>query len=545
MNRYLISHNINMKVFKAVFFKYLLVILIAFLFDIFFNEISKSVFLNLVENILFALILICPHLIISNKKLNKLVFIVLYSIFSISICIETIYYYLFKTTFSSSAIFVMLDTNSEETKEFLGFYIDNQIIFFIVIISIVILITLLRLKKIVFTSLNKSKTYKLKILGLFIGFSLFLKLSLLIIYNLPYMAVRASVEYYNESKKLDNYVNNKIGNFNNISRSFETEEPEVYVVIIGESTARGHLGIYGYYRNTTPLLEEIKDDLLVYNDVISPETYTIASLTKALTLGNYENLNAKYEGSIIQLLNQANFKTYWISNQKPIGVNDSHITKIGLGAHKSYFLNIKNLKEETILDEVLIEKLNEILLEKGNKKVIFLHTLGTHFNYRYRYSENFNFFNGDIPKSKFRKQAVYDEINAYDNAVRYTDYIITKAIESIKKVQANSFVLYFSDHGEEVYENIEFSGHFREGNLTKNLYEIPMLLWQSEKYKIKKNIYPNLNSKYMIDDLFHSIADLVNINASEVDSTRSIFSKYFKERKRIIKDTIDYDNFFN
>lgn len=533
-----------MKIFLSIFFRYFIIIAIAFLFDCVFNSITKPVVYNFVENILFAILLASPHLIISNQRLNKLVFIVLYVIFSVSICIETIYYYLFKTTFSSSAIFVMLDTNSEETKEFLGFYIDNQIIIFIVIIFVTILMTLLRFKKLDFINSNTPKAFKLKVLGVFIGLSLFLKMSSLIIYNLPYMAVRASVEYYIESKKLDNYADNKIGNFNNVSRNFDSEE-EVYVIIIGESTARGHLGIYDYYRNTTPLLKSIEHDLLVYKRVISSDSYTIPSLTKALTLGNYENPEAKFEGSIIQLLNQAKFKTYWVSVQKPIGANDSNVTKIGLGAHKSYFLNIKNSKEKTILDEVLVDKLDEILQEEGNKKVVFLHTLGTHFNYRYRYSENFNFFNEDIPKSKFKKQAVYDEINAYDNAVRYTDYIISKVIKSTKKVDANSFVLYFSDHGEEVYENIEFSGHFREGNLTKNLYEIPMLLWRSDKYKIKKEIYPNLNSKYMIDDLFHSIADLVDIDATEVDSTRSIFNKYFKERKRIIRDTIDYDTFFN
>lgn len=48
----------------------------------------------------------------------------------------------------------------------------------------------------------------------------------------------------------------------------------------------------------------------------------------------------------------------------------------------------------------------------------------------------------------------------------------------------------------------------------------------------------------MLDDVFHSIADLLNIRALEVDTTRSIFNLSFKERKRIIKDTLDYDVFF-
>jgi heptose-I-phosphate ethanolaminephosphotransferase len=49
----------------------------------------------------------------------------------------------------------------------------------------------------------------------------------------------------------------------------------------------------------------------------------------------------------------------------------------------------------------------------------------------------------------------------------------------------------------------------------------------------------------MIDDLFHSIADLLDISAKEVERSRSIFSHDFIDRKRIIKDTINYDTFFD
>ena len=533
-----------MKTLKEIFLKYTIVIAIAFLFDCLFNEISESVFYNLIENILFAKVLVCTHYLFTNKLLNKLFFIISYLVFSISICIETIYYYLFQTIFSSSTVFVILDTNKVEGIEFIDFYINTPIIVFIIIILLAIAMTLSSLKHINFENKTQIKAFKIKMISVLFGILFFFKFSQLIIYNLPYMTVRASVEYFKESKKLGHYANNKYGNFNEVSTDFAIDQQEIYIIIIGESTARSHLGIYNYYRNTTPLLQEIQDELLIYNHVISPDAYTIASLTKVLTLGNYENLQAKYQGSIIQLLNQAKFKTYWISNQKPIGANDSHVTKIALGAHTSFFLNIKHSREKTVFDEVLVEKMNEILLEQGNKKVIFLHTLGTHVNYKNRYPKKFEIFNNEVPKTKFKKEHIYDEINAYDNAVTYTDYIIRAVIESIRKLKSNSFVLYFSDHGEEVYDDIEFSGHFRDQLRTKNVYEIPMILWRSENYKNQRKIHPHINSKYMIDDMFHSIADLLNVRAKEVDSTRSIFNKHFKERKRIVRDTVDYDMFF-
>jgi len=527
--------------FIKIFLRFFLLIVLALFFELILNKITEHLFYNFIENILFTVIIICLLYIIGNTRLKKYYINISFIIFSLVLFLETAFYYLFKTIFTESTIFIAFDTNSEEVKEFIGFYIDTPIVIFGVVMLALITVVLMSLNKHDF----QFKPIRKKMTLLVVSIMIFLKFSGLIIYNLPYMAVRSAVGYYVESKKLSEYATNKNGDFTNVHRVFDEGEDEIYVIIIGESTARSHLGIYNYYRNTTPSLKEKEDDLLVYNKVISPDTYTIASLTKVLTLGNYENPDEKFEGSIIQLLNQVGFKTYWISAQKPLGANDSYITKIGMGADESYFMNIKNAKEETVFDEVLVNKMNEVLSDKGNKKVIFLHTLGTHMNYKNRYPKSFNFFN-DIPKTKFKKKHIYNQINAYDNAIRYTDYIINKVIESVKNTNATSFVLYFSDHGEEVYDDIEFAGHYRDKLRTKNVYEIPFILWQSENYKNKRKISSlNLDTKYMIDDLFHSIADLVDVKADEVDSTRSIFNNNFKERKRVIRDTIDYDLYFS
>ena len=48
----------------------------------------------------------------------------------------------------------------------------------------------------------------------------------------------------------------------------------------------------------------------------------------------------------------------------------------------------------------------------------------------------------------------------------------------------------------------------------------------------------------MSDDLFHGLADLMGIQCNQVDYQRSIFSDRFKERPRIILDSIDYDTAF-
>ena len=99
--------------------------------------------------------------------------------------------------------------------------------------------------------------------------------------------------------------------------------------------------------------------------------------------------------------------------------------------------------------------------------------------------------------------------------------------------------MYVSDHGEEL-DNLERWGH-NEDFATKSMYDIPLFLWRSSEYKTTNPLFFDANRPYMTDDLFHSLAELLKINANQVDSTRSIFSKHFQMRKRVILQTQDYD----
>ena len=125
----------------------------------------------------------------------------------------------------------------------------------------------------------------------------------------------------------------------------------------------------------------------------------------------------------------------------------------------------------------------------------------------------------------------------------YNDFILNAVIERVKSEDANSFVLYLSDHGEELYNDLNMAGH-NEDTPTNSMYEIPFILWRSNKFKDRRKINLDVNKRYMTDDLFHSLADLMAIDSEEVNYQRSIFNDNFKNRPRIILDSIDYDQSF-
>jgi len=523
-------------------YRYLVVIIFCFLFESIFNEFSENVFSNFIENILFATALISPLYFITSSRLKYFYFVLSFLFFLFCIYFETIYYYLFKTHFSSSAIFVALDSNADEALEFISFYLNHQVIIFTLVFIVIGIISLRNINKLNFNQVLFKRANMIKSIALIIGIVILLKLSVLIVYNLPYLILKSSVEYYAEAKKLGDYKENKTGNFNNPKRESNTEEKEVYVIVIGESTSRSHLGIYNYYRQTTPELEILEDELLIYNDVISPHAYSVAALTKILTLGNYENLDKIGDGSIIQLANSVGFETYWLSNQRPIGPYESLITKISLSANKHKFLTTTIAGISNVLDGELIEQLDEVLKNEIKKKVIFIHMMGTHHHYENRYPAEFNRFN-DQPITKFKSEESYNKINHYHNAILYNDYLISQIIKKVDSLNNSSFVLYLSDHGEEMYDDLNMAGH-NEDIYSEKMFEVPFFLWRSEKYELSKKVNFISDRKYMIDDLFHSISDLLSIKTEEVDLNRSIFSDSFKERKRVIKDTIDFDIFF-
>ncbi|MBQ0739730.1 sulfatase, partial [Aquimarina celericrescens] len=106
-----------------------------------------------------------------------------------------------------------------------------------------------------------------------------------------------------------------------------------------------------------------------------------------------------------------------------------------------------------------------------------------------------------------------------------------------------SYMIYFSDHGEEVFTDINFAGHM-DDNPTKSMYEIRFFLWTNSKFKVIIPLANNLKLPYSIQYFMHSFSDLNGIKFEEFDSSKSIFSEDFKTQKRIIANDIDYDLYF-
>lgn len=267
-------------------------------------------------------------------------------------------------------------------------------------------------------------------------------------------------------------------NYREASRNFRfdarsehaAEAPEVYVMVVGE-TARAHnFSLYGYPRDTNPLLSKTPG-IIAFPDATTQSNTTHKSVPMLLSAASAEDFERLFhEKGILAAFREAGFHTVFISNQLP---NHSFIDFLGEQADEHYFLKEGASAKDNHYDSDLLQKLDGILPAadassskqyRYRKLFVVLHTYGSHFNYQERYPRNFAFFKPDC-KSEAKPENRRDLLNAYDNTIRYTDYILHGIVERLQKwektqaktdgvySQPTSAMLYTSDHGENIFDD--------------------------------------------------------------------------------------------
>jgi heptose-I-phosphate ethanolaminephosphotransferase len=171
--------------------------------------------------------------------------------------------------------------------------------------------------------------------------------------------------------------------------------------------------------------------------------------------------------------------------------------------------------------------------------------MGSHVMYRARYPQTAEYFT-DLPEGTCRSQAQKRIINDYDNSVRYNDSVVGRIIEAVRDAGGESFVAYFSDHGEEVYDFRNFA-HHNDEVLSPYMAEIPFLVWLSDDFKAHHadfvaGLSDALDRPYVNSSFSHSLADLARLTSRDMEPKRSLFSKAFEPEVRITAER-DYDAF--
>ena len=161
------------------------------------------------------------------------------------------------------------------------------------------------------------------------------------------------------------------------------------------------------------------------------------------------------------------------------------------------------------------------MLDKSPKKIIFLHLIGSHYKYHYRYPSNFDIFKS----KKSSKKGV--GTSQYHNTILYTDHILNLILNELKSLNTNSYLLYFSDHGEDVTDDPKsVHGHVDSPLSTPAMFNIPFVVWTSDKYKELNSKFIknwNVDKVYKTKNLIHSITNLSRLESDKCNKNKSIF----------------------
>jgi lipid A ethanolaminephosphotransferase len=136
------------------------------------------------------------------------------------------------------------------------------------------------------------------------------------------------------------------------------------------------------------------------------------------------------------------------------------------------------------LDQVLIDRLRERLVTYDGNGVLILHVMGSHGPaYFRRYPPDFERFKPVCRTSELNDCSSQELLNAYDNTILYTDYILASVIDLLKQRDDLETVMYYmSDHGESLGEN----GLYLHGApymfAPEEQKRIPFIAWFSDSF---------------------------------------------------------------
>ena len=360
-------------------------------------------------------------------------------------------------------------------------------------------------------------------------------------------------------------------NYQEASRNFrfdarsghDAEAPEVYVMVVGE-TARAHnFSLYGYPRNTNPLLSKTPG-ITVFPDATTQSNTTHKSVPMLLSAASAEDFPRLFhEKGILAAFREAGFHTVFISNQLP---NHSFIDFLGEQADERYFLKKEESAQGSHYDEDLLQKLDKILPEvdasssihyRYRKLFVVLHTYGSHFNYQERYPRSFAYFKPD-GRSEAMPENRRDLLNAYDNTIRYTDYILHGIVERLQKwelvqtkarnkpdgiyCQPTSAMLYTSDHGENIFDdNRKLFLHAAPKASDYELH-VPFIIWTSQgfdkKYpKVVKALADNHTKQVQTSlSVFHTLLGIGGIQTRYRQDEHSVASELYHPGRLLYLD---------
>ena len=227
---------------------------------------------------------------------------------------------------------------------------------------------------------------------------------------------------------------------------------ELVIMVVGETVRADHWSMNGYPRETTPLLR--REEIINFSDFWSCDTSTAKSVPcmfSNLGRAKFNVSRAQNSDNALDILARAGVSVLW---------RDNNSSSKGVADRVPYedFKSSKNnplCTDSECRDVGMLDGLQKYIDAQKGDIIIVLHQMGNHGPAYYkRYPAEFERFT-PVCRTNDLGSCTHEEIvNAYDNAILYTDYFLSRVIALLKNNDAKfeTAMLYVSDHGESLGE---------------------------------------------------------------------------------------------
>ncbi|MDH5570680.1 MAG: phosphoethanolamine--lipid A transferase EptA [Gammaproteobacteria bacterium] len=310
---------------------------------------------------------------------------------------------------------------------------------------------------------------------------------------------------------------------------FSDTTKTVVVLVIGESARAGNFSLYGYEKDTNPYMASA--GVLAFNKTNSCATYTTASVACILS---HEKGNDQYE-NLPSYLTRIGADVIWRTNNW--GEAD-----INVAEYKKESELVGDCTPGTCdLDENMLIGLQQRIESSNKKKIlVVLHTKGSHGpSYYSRYSPDMEKFT-PVCRNEEVSKCTYDElINAYDNSIVYTDYLLHKTITMLKGMSSTpSMMVYISDHGESLGEDGMYLHGIPYTFAPDYQKDVPFIIWRSNALIAHQGIEnQNINQSgaFSQANIFHTIMGAFGVKTEIYDVSLDVIHHNQKPLEMVIQ----------
>ncbi|MEO5670304.1 MAG: phosphoethanolamine--lipid A transferase [Ramlibacter sp.] len=318
--------------------------------------------------------------------------------------------------------------------------------------------------------------------------------------------------------------------------------PSLLVLVVGETARAQNFSLNGYARPTNPRLA--RRELVNFPDAVACGTSTEVSLPCMFShfgRARYDEDRILTHESVLHVLARAGVPVLWRDNQSGCkGVCD------GLPVQQMNRSGDADLcRDGQCFDEILLGGMDKVLRDNAGNLLVVMHQLGSHGPaYYLRYPPAFRQFMPQCETEELRQCKSAEIVNAYDNSLLYTDFVLDKTIDLLDRAQKthDTALLYVSDHGESLGEKGLYLHGMPWAIAPDVQTRIPFFMWLSPALRgslgLKADCLSSLaRQPASHDNLFHSLLGFFDVRTQAYDRKLDLFAQCREGAGPIARET--------